>query len=184
MSHSLTNPPINQQGVALVVSLVILLLTTVIGVTAMQGTTMESRMATNMLDRERAFEAAEAALRDAESWIMAQNVNPGATSNGASGIWTDGTPFSLGDGDDTNDLNSIEVDWANDGTEYGATDIQGVNTQPRYIIEEHAFIPDDESTETLAKGRGFFYYRVTARGTGGSDAAQVILQTMLRKRFL
>lgn len=177
-----------QQGVALVVSLIILLLTTIIGVTAMQGTTLEDRMATNMVDRNLAFEAAEAALRDAESWLMGQSVNPGTTSDGSSGIWTNGTPFLLGDGDDTNDTNTTHIDWANDGTEYGTltgvTALTGVAAQPHYLIEQYAFIPDDESTETLSLGRGFFYYRVTTRATGGSTNAQVTLQMMFRKRYL
>jgi len=188
MRYSKIKFAVRQQGVALVVSLIILLLTTIIGVTAMQGTTMEDRMATNMVDRNLAFEAAEAALRDAESWLMAQTVNPGATSDGSSGVWTSGAPFLLGDGDDTNDRNASTIDWANDGNVYGsltgAGTVSGVAAQPLYLIEEYDFIPDDASTETLSLGRGFFYYRVTTRATGGSASAQVTLQMMFRKRYL
>ncbi len=59
----------HQQGIALVVGLIFLLLMTLIGVTAIQTTSLDERMAGNVRDRNLAFQAAEAALRDAEQDI-------------------------------------------------------------------------------------------------------------------
>ncbi|MEH6550501.1 MAG: PilX N-terminal domain-containing pilus assembly protein [Pseudomonadales bacterium] len=56
----------SQQGVALIVSLVILLVLTVAGVAAMQSNALQSKLATVGQERQRAFEGAEAALRLAE----------------------------------------------------------------------------------------------------------------------
>ena len=55
-----------QQGVALIVSLVILVLVTVAGVATMESTGMQLKMANASRDRQQAFEAAETALRMVE----------------------------------------------------------------------------------------------------------------------
>ena len=59
-----------QQGVALIVSLVILVLVTVAGVATMESTGMQLKMANASRDRQEAFEASEAALR-----LVEENVN-------------------------------------------------------------------------------------------------------------
>lgn len=51
-----------QQGMALVVSLVLLVVVTLVGLAGMRGTIMQERMAGGAYDRETAFQAAEAAL--------------------------------------------------------------------------------------------------------------------------
>lgn len=58
-----------QQGATLVIALIILLLMTIIGTVAMQGTTLEERMAGNTRDMNLAFQASEAALRAGEGWL-------------------------------------------------------------------------------------------------------------------
>ncbi len=64
----------NQRGVALFISLVLLLVLTIIGVSAVQTTSMEERMARNTHDSVLAFEAAEVALRTGETFLR-NNVN-------------------------------------------------------------------------------------------------------------
>lgn len=59
-----------QRGAALVVSLVILLVMTIIGITAMRSSTLEEKMAGNAQRNEVAFQLAQSALRQAEGWIM------------------------------------------------------------------------------------------------------------------
>jgi type IV pilus assembly protein PilX len=58
-----------QRGIALIVGLVILAILSMIGVAAFSISTQEERMAGNSRDRIRAFEAAEAALRDCEDFV-------------------------------------------------------------------------------------------------------------------
>ena len=62
-----------QRGAALIIGLIFLVLLTLIGVTAMQSTTMEEKMAGNMRERDRAFQGAESALRSAELAVMGQS---------------------------------------------------------------------------------------------------------------
>jgi type IV pilus assembly protein PilX len=58
-----------QRGVALIVSLVILVLVTVAGVATMESTGMQLKMANASRDRQEAFEATETALRLVEQTI-------------------------------------------------------------------------------------------------------------------
>ena len=78
----------NQRGVALFISLVLLLVLTIIGVSAVQTTSMEERMARNTHDSVLAFEAAEVALRTGETFLR-NNVNSTAlfTPAGNNGLW-------------------------------------------------------------------------------------------------
>ncbi|MBN3562481.1 pilus assembly PilX family protein [Aliamphritea spongicola] len=55
-----------EQGVVLIIALIFLLMLSLIGVSAMQGTTIQEKMAGNLRDQISAFNAAEAALREGE----------------------------------------------------------------------------------------------------------------------
>jgi Tfp pilus assembly protein PilX len=57
--------PPRQRGAALITSLVILLVLTAIGITALSTTSLEQKMATNTQDFNRAFQAAETGLKGA-----------------------------------------------------------------------------------------------------------------------
>ncbi|MDN5872575.1 MAG: PilX N-terminal domain-containing pilus assembly protein, partial [Nitrococcus sp.] len=59
-----------QSGAVLVVSLLFLLVMTLIGITAMQGVSLEEKMAGNARGGTLALQAAEAALREGEEWVM------------------------------------------------------------------------------------------------------------------
>ena len=70
-SISPRGPGGRQRGAVLIVTLLFLVILTMLGVTAMSGTTMEERMAGNARDGSIALQAAEAALRDARRDINA-----------------------------------------------------------------------------------------------------------------
>ena len=55
-----------QRGISLVIVMIFLVILSVLGVSAIQTSTLSSKVARNQLDRTLAFQAAEAALRDAE----------------------------------------------------------------------------------------------------------------------
>jgi len=59
--------PAHQQGAALLVSLVILLVLTVLALSSMQGTTLQERMVSSQRDAQIALEGAEFALQAAEA---------------------------------------------------------------------------------------------------------------------
>lgn len=175
----------NQSGAALIVSMIMLLLLTIIGVTGMKTTALEERMAGNMRDKALAFESAEAALRDAEAFME--------------------TVFTLGafnsDGSDGYYDNSVadlwrEVDWSgSDGSNTKKavtvpTSIPGVEPG-QYIIE---YISDSEDEDVsggvnlsnIGQGTGAgntSIFRVTARGTGASGTSAVIIQSIYGRKL-
>lgn len=173
-----------QKGAALIVSLVILLLMTLIGIFAMRTSIMEEKMATNQRDRQLAYQAAEVALRDAELFIQRLNIQPIATVAG-----TDNNIRSYNSLDpDPDNANPwwVERDatWWNDNNNTVASFLPGnVATAPRYVIEEIQFDKDEKSLGTGEAFDGKHHYRITARGTGGSDLARVLLQTTVVKEY-
>jgi len=62
--------PRRQSGVVLIIGLVFLMLMTIIGVTAIQSSTTQERMAGNASDRITVFQAAENALLDGEDAVI------------------------------------------------------------------------------------------------------------------
>jgi type IV pilus assembly protein PilX len=92
-----------QRGIALIVGLVILAVLSMIGVAAFSISTQEERMAGNSRDRMRAFEAAEAALRVCEDYIVATGPVFNATG-GPGGMYT-------APADSTTPWNAETIDW-------------------------------------------------------------------------
>ncbi|SMF01310.1 type IV pilus assembly protein PilX [Alteromonadaceae bacterium Bs31] len=167
-----------QRGVTLAVTLVLLLVVTVLGVTAIRSAVVEEKMTANLRDKHIAFEAAEAALSDAETWLDVQMEYPTPTSAGTNSVWSYSSPGS-GDWWNTNSLA-----WWNTK----AISVTGNSMQhavPRYVIEERAFVQKGENL-TIGFGenkQGKYYYQVTARGHGGSESTRSHLRTTFIKRF-
>jgi type IV pilus assembly protein PilX len=63
--HPITNVNHHQSGAVLIVSLVLLLVLTVIGVTSMRSATLEEKMAANSMNYDITFHAAESAIEKA-----------------------------------------------------------------------------------------------------------------------
>lgn len=164
-----------QQGAVLMVSLMILTVLTLLSVTAMSMSGLQEKMAGNIKDKTTALQAAEAALRQGEEYLNCMDTAPTPCPNTAtacaSGIWDRNA-------DKVNDLLTKDHSWwiTNArlytvnicGRTSAAPAISGVAAQPRYLIE---YITSDVAT-------GKYYYRVTARGTGGNNAAEAIVQSV------
>lgn len=71
----------SQQGAALVMALVILLILTLLGVTAMGTSSLEEKMAGNIQEATRAFEAGESGLNKALNEEGTLNINVATTKN-------------------------------------------------------------------------------------------------------
>ena len=185
--EQLTRQSYRQRGAALITSLIILLVLTVLGVSAMSTSSLEELMAGNLRDQDLSFQAAEAALKDAERFVdtwggMPPAATSGGDNNGLYAIDNFGA-YELTAFDTTNV-------WANNiATTYGAdtgiaiSDLGDVQALPMYIIEEEDFVAKDASFKAQTQREGAYYYRVTARGVGASSNAVTILQTTVAKRF-
>lgn len=82
MGSPRVNPlPAHQRGTALIVALIMLLILTLLGVAAMGTSTLEEKMAANMQEGTRAFQAAESGLAKAASTTGALDLNSTTTNN-------------------------------------------------------------------------------------------------------
>ena len=69
MIHGMRIPVRSQQGMALIVALVFLLLLTLIGLNSMQNATLQEKMSSSVQFRNQSFQQAEAALRVGETAV-------------------------------------------------------------------------------------------------------------------
>lgn len=175
-----------QRGSALIVALVFLLAMTLIGVTAMQGTNQEERMAGNARDRNLAFQASEAAIREGEEWLRPRNALPASNAFPCStGQLQTCVLQRVGMPDLVSQMQNASW-WTSNAREYGTvgtTQISSAKTDPYYVIVERAFLRDELGIGFKSTPTGRDIYDVTARGTGMTDDAKVMLQTTYAKRF-
>ena len=156
----------SQQGVALVVSLIILVSLTMLGLTSIQRTTTDLAMAGNQREVTLMFHAAEVGLVTAENHIS------GASSNGdfddpANGLFT----VRANDPTYTGPNYFDDTKWTNE-SQLAATTMDVVS-QPRYLIE---YLGDRSQNALAAVNIGGYgtqqtgeivsIYRSTARGVG------------------
>ena len=184
---SMTFHSSQQRGAALITSLIILLVLTVLGVSAMSTSSLEELMAGNLRDQNLSFQAAEAALKDGERYIDSWGgTPPAATSSGSnSGVYSrdEFGLYELSAFDTTNVWNNGVATTYGADTGIAISNLGDVTALPMYIIEEEDFVAKDASFAAQAKGEGAYYYRVTARGVGASSNAVTLLQTTVARRF-
>ncbi len=165
-----------QAGVALFISLVLLLVLTIIGISAVQTTSLEVRMARNDYDTLLAFQAAESALRDAEAQIENFLNLDDFDDTGTLGLWD---IADLGDPPRWETANL----WTGAQSVVAPTVVDGVAAQPRYIIEDAAEVQRSESIMIANNDDAggiadrINIFRITARGVGGTAQATVTLQS-------
>jgi len=162
-----------QRGVVLVISLLLLLVLTLIGVAATRSTTLEERMTANQRDREVAFQAAEAALRDGESALQA--ASPGQFDN-TNGLYDQSTTT----------VTWQTADWSNTSTGTivysGTLDPQPASPPRYYLIQTTSTAA--ATGQSLAADQpttGSSIYQVIARGVGLSGNTVVVLESAYKR---
>lgn len=159
----------------MVMGMILLVLLTLLGLTAMGTSVLEERMAANARDRIRAFQAAEAALRYCEGLV-----DPQALFNNTNGFYQPATPGNSPPWE-------VDVTWTGNNSRVrpctGAGCIALVDSQPRCIAEELGTMIQQGSQQVSQPANSsttFRFYRVTARGVGTSDKTVVLLQSTLK----
>jgi type IV pilus assembly protein PilX len=152
------------RGASLVVSLVFLVVLAMLGIAVANVSVVEERMAGGSRDRELALQAAEAALRDAETQLgtAAFRANfPAATfdANNANTAAYWETCFTTSSGACSTKYSTTTLPTSGTGALAAA---------PEFIVERK---PDQGAFPNLVN-----IYRVTARGVGGTADAIVVLQ--------
>jgi len=145
--------PKAQQGVVLIITLIVLILVTVLSLASIRATTTDERIAGNARDRNKAFQSAEAVVLRCLAAVR---------NNTYAGVKLDPAP--------SGDENwKVEANWAPDSTNSVAaafTDDEladaGLKEQPRCMVEKL------NATGTSV--------RVTGRASGLSADSRVVLQ--------
>ncbi|RXR08526.1 pilus assembly PilX family protein [Pseudoxanthomonas composti] len=162
-----------QQGVSLLVVLILLLIMTLLGLAAMRGSILQERMAANLTDRNLAFQAAETALRDGETLAQGFALASVPASGCSGGMCS--RPVAT-DTDRWKDASF--TGWVNASS--------GVSTNamtPQYFVEFMGMAPtwpgcdliDEANRSPLCMAPR---YRVTARSRSNDGSrAEVILQS-------
>lgn len=166
-----------QSGAVLLVSLVMLLLLTIIGLSAVDITTLDTRITANSRDRSIAFDAAETALNVATETIAPGKSLPDSSTTGfQAAIMAD------------NWWQSTDAAWWGTGTNSeNVTDYSGRSAKQNYVMEQ----PIESNTNgagqkiadlTLGAIKPVTrFYRVTARGEGPGGAS-VHVQTIYARK--
>jgi type IV pilus assembly protein PilX len=186
MKNKTLNTNKQQNGAVLIVALVMLLILTILGVAIMESSVIEERMAGNYMDRNRAFQGAELALRDAEQWIQSRTAAPIPQTAAGSTVYVLGGPAPAAAKwwDSNNDAwwtgNAIAIDSDSDTSSPAIDPPQGLTALPRYVIEEYSAVcdtlVDPNSTDCI------LVYRITARAWSGRNT-NVTLQSLYSRRF-
>jgi len=178
---NLLSNPARQNGTVLVMALVFLVILTLLGVGALNTTSLQEKMAGNTQDRNYAFQAAESGIRAGEN-IIGQARQPTDVKADPS-ITTDGLHLAS---------TTSQPIWETPGL-WSSSDvitISGAFTKlssaPKFIIEYVGKI--DPPGDSLGVGsrsarKGIALFRVTSRATGGTDAAVSMVQSTYQKPF-
>ncbi len=159
----------SQDGAALAISLIMLLLLTILGITAMQTTTTQERMAGNARERNNAFQVGEAGLSAGETYLgkAVLDAFSDPDSNNDAGLYLEKT-------DSTNTWYLAKMSNSN-SSELGSVH----DSSYAYVVEELS-ASASESLEAGLPGAPR-YYRITARGTGPAGTGVVLLQSTYKR---
>ena len=176
-----SNPrfPHRQRGALLVVSLLLLLVMTVLALTASQSTQMQERMAGNARDLDLAFQAVEAGVRGGEVRID-DVVAPKRTSRVTCG------DFATCDAIDRREAQQDYIRQDGEGWDDEAYSLDAVLTQvsevPKFVVSEWTDV-QDTLTESGPMKTGTLYYVTTARALGATNTAVAIVETAYAVRY-
>ncbi|PHS30715.1 MAG: hypothetical protein COA95_08400 [Methylophaga sp.] len=174
------NPRHTQQGVVLAIALIMLVLITLLAVSAMRTTIMEERMASNSRNDNVAFQLAETALRQAEGLLLADADSQLIVAAQSQTVLADPSKSCeiVLNGEDFDD----QARWDAAACNYVGDADKDVNNDdvartPHYFIE---FMHAESIVMMGAATSRECFYRITARGYGPDANSAVTLQTTYR----
>ncbi|MEH6651038.1 MAG: PilX N-terminal domain-containing pilus assembly protein [Motiliproteus sp.] len=156
---------------ALLITMIFLVILTYLGVSTIQDTNLEEKMAANLYHSNIVFQAAESALRDGEKKLTGTAALP--TFNDTSGYFT--AAYDL-----DSFLNSAS--WASASCSGGWLECQTVaGLKTGFVIQEMPALNTDDSLEVGTPQDTDRYYRVSAKAESANTSAVVIVQSIYRR---
>lgn len=178
-------PASRPRGAALIISLVILVVITLLGVASLRNVVLEEKMVTNYYDRSLAFQAAEAGLRAGEALALAQSqqipphpialsLTTPTSASQCSSSCSGGVCSAPGQHCHERWNMSSFTGWV---TLTGTTLTAQAGNAPQYFIEFlGSNFPCDPADPV--NNQNCTRYRVTARSNAGDGRAVVMLQSV------
>jgi type IV pilus assembly protein PilX len=177
---------VGQQGMALVSSMLLLMIITILAVSMFRSFGMQEKIAGNVREKERALHAAESAEQYGEWWLTSGNNlltgavacgAPQLSANAGEGQICSNTLLSLG-------INVTQVPWTIAGVGGGPVGVSllptgmtigagGSSNNPLYYAAPVFYIAD---VGVAADGQGEAY-RIDAVGYGGSANAVAVVES-------
>jgi len=192
----------NQRGAALIIALLLLLVMTVLGITSIQSSTVQTRMAANSDDRNRALQAAEHSLRAALGVLHGKSgIGVGALETTFNGTTTPGLYTSLKEVSNKCTRSSPWQGgntWDNTNSQEATsikTSVQpNLQNDPRYMIAlDNVFDPNnacyfDTTMEGFADSVGndppvAALFTITALGYGAQPNTRARLQQRVTQAY-
>ncbi len=159
-----------QQGVTLIISMIMLLVLTIMGLSSIRDTSLEEKMAGNLKNTNTAFQAAESALREGERLAATKDEKD---FNGTAGLYPQMDLV----------LESMSASWALSSARNEVTDStlnEELASRPLYIIEHLRDAVSMSDDLEAGKKLEHPFFRVTARSVGSTNTTTVILQTVYK----
>jgi type IV pilus assembly protein PilX len=177
-----------QQGAVLAASLLVLLAMTLFALAASQVTRNQAQVASNIQDRDAAFQAAEAALRAGERLIDAHGPEPASSCRSDRCQVYDATALggrlaqrSAEWWQDHGWAYSTATEWIPASAPQGA-DLAAENA-PLFVIEEFSEQPDSLAVSPDGASSRRTIYRVTSAAFDDSGKTSIVLQSTVARRF-
>lgn len=166
----------HERGAALITALMLLLIMTLLSITAITTSTLQEKMAGNMRDQYMAQQAGDSILRDGESWIFRRAFKPvpSCTPDTNERVWDSSCT------DIRNVATQPDSWWSTNGfTANSSVAISDVSQEPRYVDEFVQRVPAclDCSPKIYR-----FYYRTSSWSVGASDYARGLFQSTFSRR--
>jgi type IV pilus assembly protein PilX len=161
-----------QKGSTLIISVILLVIMTLLGLAGIRGITQQEKMANHSLDRSLAFQAAEAALRAVEQLVEANKPTPTANCSVVTNLMSCAPPVA------TNTPRWLDDTFAS-WQSLSAVGTGALAVTPQYFVEflgaDFECRPGDGTGSGITCKR----YRITVRSHDGSSArSSVMLQSI------
>lgn len=185
----------HQKGATLLVALIMLLIITILATSSMRGTTLQNRISGNTAEQKRVFNAAEAALREAEKRLLTLTQNSTVIDYSYSDC-----KASIADTklyidrvcilSNKKDLNTNKMTRAWSEAAFSSkNDIEENSVSYKGYDGNSSFISENPNqsidvrwviTQINSPGNEIYYYRITAAAKDNAGRAPVILQSVVK----
>ncbi len=177
-----------QKGSVLLVSLMILLILTIAGLTVINSSSIEGKVTGQFMDHQVAFNVGEAALLAVENWVEATALDVTAfTSACTKGLCFNGSDPAVISTCDANPSFPWKdsVLW-NDDARAGVLPVtlDGVVFNTRYLVEFRCYLPRESpgpDSDPANSNDWAQLFRISVLANGNVDTTQVMLQSTYKK---